>query len=213
MDVRSLDPDTRAFALVGMFLQYWALMEEALREAMAKALGLQMVQAVIVASNIQLRDKIHILKTAVSITQFPDPEERERFTKLLQQIADSAHKRNMVAHDLFFPPADGDGVRFLVFKAKGKFSMPETIWTTDQFGDEFVEISRWTTELERLKERLTFSENLTKFLAATLSEPNPAPSAPGALTLLTHPPPGSHTSETSHATPEKEGETPPNPEQ
>jgi hypothetical protein len=79
-DIYSLDVDTRCSVLVGKFLQKWASMEEAMRTAMQTALGLDTFQSAIVSSNTQLRDKIHILQTLVSMLPFEE-EIRAQFDK------------------------------------------------------------------------------------------------------------------------------------
>ncbi len=123
-DFRSLDPTVHSCALVGNFLALWANMEAKIRDAIAKALGLSDIQSAIVSANIQLRDKVHILRTAVDLSPIRPQSEVSRFKSVLQSILDYAPTRNMMAHDMFGPSEDGSGVEFMVVKAKGKLQFP-----------------------------------------------------------------------------------------
>jgi hypothetical protein len=139
-DIHSLDADTLCAMLVGKFLQKWASMEEAMHTAMQTALGLDTFQSAIVSSNTQLRDKIHILQTLVSMLPFEE-EIRAQFDKTLKAIGKASGNRNMMAHVAFAPSPDGRGVSFSVTKAKrGPPSFPETIWDIGRFETEYAAI-------------------------------------------------------------------------
>ena len=149
-DIRKLDPDTRCLALVGMYLQRWAIMENTLREVMAQILGTGAIYTAIIASNMQLRDKIHTLRTLINMSGILNEAGKKEYDTLLKQIATASSNRNMLAHDLFYPSDDGNGVAFFITKAKGKFDVPATVWSIDQFEAEFLGIERFTESLERL---------------------------------------------------------------
>ncbi|HEV2550353.1 MAG TPA: hypothetical protein VGU20_23780 [Stellaceae bacterium] len=208
-DVRKLDRATRCLALVGMFLQRWALMEDALRGALGKALGLNKIQTAIVASNTQLRDKIHILRTAVEATFFDPASDKDRFKSVLQSIAEAAWKRNMIAHVLFFEPDKGDGVQFFVTKAKGKLDIPETIWDIAKFETEYLEIDHFTDELRLLEERLEYSTKLLSSLTYLSSAPTQGALTQASLADLFHPLPKSRKSGKRRANRKKYDEIPP----
>jgi hypothetical protein len=63
-----------------------AFLEAELRNAIPKALGLDSLQALIVAGNIKLRDMIHIFRTAVEISGIHPEEERQRLKTILQRL-------------------------------------------------------------------------------------------------------------------------------
>ncbi|HEX5453923.1 MAG TPA: hypothetical protein VFX06_09035 [Stellaceae bacterium] len=99
-DFHALDHETRCYALVGFFLQAWALLESQISRAIAKALVLNDLQESVLQKNTQFRDKINILKTLSSLSM---PSDASRLCKLLDSIHDYSHVRNMMAHDLFGP--------------------------------------------------------------------------------------------------------------
>ena len=108
-DFTKLDSETRCFASVGKFLQSWAIMEEEMHEAIAKAFGLEDLQMLVLCKNIQLRDKIHILRAAISLS-FLSKARCDEFDAVLVSLADYSPTRNMFADDLFGPTKDGLGV-------------------------------------------------------------------------------------------------------
>lgn len=140
-DFDSLTPDIRCVALVGQYLQCWSLVEATLNEALRRALTLSYIQSAIVSRNVQLRDKIHILKTIANVIDV----DAKRFTASLDTFSGMAWQRNMAAHDGFVPDQTGDGVRFVVVKAKGKLDFPETTWSTDEFFQKFAELETLDT--------------------------------------------------------------------
>lgn len=180
-DFASLDPETRAVALVGSFLQHWAIMEGAMRSAIEKALNLDSLQGTVVCANISLRDKINLLKTLVNMAFLPDEEGRARAIKLLEGIAGMSANRNMIAHDMFF--AKEGGVSFFVTKAKGKLSFPTVIWTEDDFQAEYAKLRVATAELDRLQHQLSNAELVKALMISRNRQPT------NALFSLAYPPP------------------------
>lgn len=208
---RTLPPHLRAYALVGCFLQHWALMESAMKKAIGKALDIDGPQLSIVAANLQLRDKIHILKTVVSITPIHPPEYRENFTKLLSEIANYSATRNMMAHDVFGATEDGQAVEFHVTKAKGKLSYPETIWAVDDFAAAFEDIADFQRGLDYLTDAIATAALITAAVSAA-TRPQPTPDT-GLLGLLGLPiPPLPTGPDSSPPSPQTDGETPPKPQ-
>jgi hypothetical protein len=68
-EFQDLDPETRAFAMVGQFLQSYAKMEEALHDAIGTALSIDPIKMKILAVNIEFSKKIHILRTLIDISE------------------------------------------------------------------------------------------------------------------------------------------------
>ena len=210
-DFHKLDSDTRAIALVGRFLQSWAFMEEGLHAAIAKALNLNQLQRYIVTANIQLRDKIHILRTLLHYIPINPPSDIERFDKMLEDIAKYSSKRNMMAHNAFGPSENGTAVQFILTQAKGKLEFPPSVWGAKEFGAAFSKINDFTNGLEELQNKIT-SAKVTEALMKALQEPIPAPSGLGLASLL-HPQPQSPQNlDTSEAIPKRDDETPSSPE-
>lgn len=211
-----LDPSLRAQALVGYFLQVFALMESGINDAIGKALGLSPLQTIIVAKNVQFSSKIHILRTALPYTSLSESE-RIEFHKTLGTILNYAPTRNMVAHDLFSPAKGIKGVNFHVTKAKGKLDFPETIWDIEKFQAEAKQLLIWSGEIERLKSAITEKEKAQGLLANALLRWSSLPSyglsgqAPEGLPSLL--PQGLLGSLPPAATPQIDGETPLEPEE
>ena len=103
----------------------------------------------IVTSNIQVADKIHILRTALSISSAGMADITE-LDEILKAIADYKWKRNMIAHTPFGPMEVSDGVSFMrKSQAKGTISYPEEEWTFEDFKRERAQLAKWrTTELK-----------------------------------------------------------------
>jgi len=188
---RSLDPDTKALVLVGQYLQNWALMESLLNTCIAKVLRLDTLQGLIVCKNVQLRDKIHILKTASALEIF-NRAELQPFTAALNHIANISSDRNMIAHDMFNAAEDGDGVVFSVTKAKGTLALVDTRWKVSDFTDRYEDIVRTTSTVMRLADKIpkpTSRNDRPKgglsVLVDALSHPSPLPQSPlGLMTPL-----------------------------
>jgi hypothetical protein len=122
----SLDPEVRAYALIGQFLigqflKRWSDLEQQIHEAIGAALSLDETRRYILCANLQLRGQ-HTSNTSSTIIfstrlkKYTDAE--------LKKICDYTNHRNMVAHVAFEPDPDGKGVVFLLVKAKGEFSRP-----------------------------------------------------------------------------------------
>ena len=172
-DFSTLPPNMRCRALVGYYLQAWALMEWRLNEFISGALRLVSLEATIVTKNIQFRDKIHIAKTLVDLRLHDEPK-CEAYTTMLNSLAGLSPDRNMVAHDMFGP--EGDGVRFYVSKAKGKLSFPNTVWTFDTFVQKTNELRDFNEELTRLLDeipKISLAEQLTKLGVTTQERGSP----------------------------------------
>ena len=109
IDFAALDHETRAVALVGHFLQLWASLDGELVAALAAALKLTGVQGYIVGRNISFQYKIHVLGAVCSISNLEDAD-KEYYKRVLKDINTATWKRNTVAHDLFIPSRENDGV-------------------------------------------------------------------------------------------------------
>lgn len=112
-----------AYKLVGQFMGIWASLESSVNDGVGKLLGMDTLEATIATANMQFRSKIHILKAVVHLrcglsewgkAAIKDIEEADT-------LADTW--RNIVAHNGFVP--HGDGVRFLIVRARGKLDFPK----------------------------------------------------------------------------------------
>lgn len=198
-----LPPPLRTRLLIGTYLQSWSFMETDLNDAIQVALGLNSLQGVIVCKNITLRDKIYILKSIITLNDRKKIYESE--VDALSEIADIAGKeRNMIAHDAFVPDKEGDGVRFLVMKAKGKLVFPDSRWSIADFQEKLQNLDRLSSILQSIAERF---RKKTPDLATLLKEPR------NALFELAYPDPHAHQPQENlglgllQPIPRKDGET------
>jgi hypothetical protein len=148
-DFKSLDPEIRAYALVGQFLKRWSELETRIHEAIGAALGIDETRRYILCANLHLKDKIHVLQSLVHQSSFSS-EVKEETNKELTAILNYT-KRNMIAHDAFDPDPEGDGVVFLPVKARQTFSRPRERWSIAKFEEEGQTISGFSENVTRLK--------------------------------------------------------------
>ena len=144
MDVDPKDKTTQAQVLVGRFLWHFAILESTINTCMGKVLGIEDYQTYIVGKNTQFRDKINILKTAAALAA-----PSSKLPGLLDEAADIAKDRNMVAHEMFAVSDDETGVQFYAVRARGRLSFPEIIWTPAYFQEKYVRIERVWLQIEQ----------------------------------------------------------------
>src|SRR6478672_4856988 len=93
IDFRSLDQRTRAVALVGRYLQLWALMEMAIDDAIAKISKMDNIQNWVLSANIQFHSKINILNTLLDLSKVADREKKKLTDKLNDMAAAGSGER------------------------------------------------------------------------------------------------------------------------
>lgn len=147
--------EERAMAHVGRFLQYWACLEWEINDAIGKSLGLHHLQSAIVTSNTQFRDKIHMLRAALRLSNIGRQKKRHAaLDKMLLKIAKRAAYRNLMAHSVFWGAEDKNGVEFWVVRAKGQLDAPEIVWREAKFGEQIDDLLDWRRELEAVNKNL-----------------------------------------------------------
>jgi|SRR5579871_1234643 len=195
-DFHALDPQTRSVALVGTFLQRWSWLESAINRAIAKSLDLSTLQSAVATSNIQLRDKIHILRTIVNMSISDLLGAKTKADKTLRKIGKLASTRNMMAHNGFAASDDGMGVKFYVTNAKGTFEIPDIVWSIEKFETECAHILRLTDGVNEIAGLLKTSPLLKK-LGEKSPQPMTIPMPSGFLGLLNLPFLANQTSDTN----------------
>jgi hypothetical protein len=123
-----LDPETRAFAMVGQFMQAFALMESALHNAISAALTMDKRKIQILGANIETGKKVKILRTLIDISDTYLVGEKAKIISSLGHITTYLGTRNVVAHCLFEASQDGKGVTFHRVQASGQFSDEPDTW-------------------------------------------------------------------------------------
>jgi hypothetical protein len=152
-DFQKLDPDVRCCVLVALFLQGWAAMELALRDAIGAALKIEEIQLKILCANIRFRDKTDILRTLVDVASSFSAEEKKDAKSKLRKLSRHAMWRNMIAHDPFLADSAGDGVVFGTIKAKGAYDASHTRWSIHRFEGEDRALHAYTDWLDCLAAR------------------------------------------------------------
>lgn len=181
MDFRELVPSVRTVALVGEFLQRWALMESEMNRVIGKALGLNQLQTLIVCRNAQFTAKTHILKTAINYTML-GASSRERYSKIIDAIGAASPTRNMLAHDVFLTSDNTDGVVFHAIKARGELKFPDEDWSVEKFEEWFTKLANWYEEISALgKELAPDTKSLGQLLVDLAQNPPSPPPAGGGL--------------------------------
>ncbi|MEW9808773.1 hypothetical protein ABUE31_22565 [Mesorhizobium sp. ZMM04-5] len=161
----SLEPNVRAYALVGYYLNGFGMMEHALNECIRKALKLDFAQGVIVTRNMQFRSKVNVLRTLINHA-ISDPDEQKRYDKFALAISGMGDERNIVAHDWFGPDETGDGISFFVTKAKGKLGFPDIVWSIEQVDDKHSALLKAAETLKLLQPFFTKSDLVRALLHA-----------------------------------------------
>jgi hypothetical protein len=206
-----LDPLTQSYALVGKFLNLWALVEARIDSLLEVALELTPLQRVIVCNNVPFLNKIHILKTTGDIGALK-PSEKEKISRLLEKVRKFYIKnRNTVAHHLFAPAKTGIGVEFLITKAKGKIEFPNAEWSDKDFDNKFEKMNGFINDLPNLEKKFKRSHSFLTLGAALMKNPPPmqGTSPLASLGLLGTPLPEDHKSDTTPSNQQTDAETPP----
>ena len=112
-------------------MSFWAVLEGELNSSVHKLCGLSGLEAVVATANMGVRDKANTVRTMLYVAHSTDAPKVAENNKIMDRIGERSTDRNLVAHTNFFGHADG--VQFLVIKAKGKFQIPPTIWTVEDF--------------------------------------------------------------------------------
>ena len=123
-------------------------------------------QTFVLSTNVQLRDKIHICKTLTWLSKDLGDAEKVTAKALLNSVRDRTPLRNMMAHDLFWPSSESDGVEFNVIKAKGELSFPDTVWTISKFEEEIAINNDHGERLDALYQRMGPARITREFLAS-----------------------------------------------
>lgn len=119
VDLRAIKQPVQAWALVGIYLQAFAMLEWAVADLMAKLMNLTDTQSSILRTNMPFAQKVMTARTLSSFG-IGDKVLAERAEKALKDLVDThASERNFIAHTMF--GAAENGVQFARVKAKKVF--------------------------------------------------------------------------------------------
>lgn len=128
----AMDPDVRAFALVGAFMGYFALLEAGINSTMSNVLEINGLRAAIVTRNMSFDDKLKTLRALIA-EFIIDKEEAKAFDELAKRAKKCGETRSIVAHTPFYRSAQSDGVEFFATSANSTFRSIDMDWTVDEF--------------------------------------------------------------------------------
>ncbi|PDT50467.1 hypothetical protein CO661_02290 [Sinorhizobium fredii] len=164
----ALDPDMRAFTLVGAFLGYFALLERGVDAALGEVLEVNSIRGAIVARNMSFDDKIKTLRTLVD-RFVTDKTQAKNFDELAKRARNFGATRNVVAHTPFRRSSKSDGVEFFPLSASSTLEYPEMDWPIDEFLRQIDAITETDNALRSLESRMS----LQRVAHALLRGPGP----------------------------------------
>ncbi|MEO6012744.1 MAG: hypothetical protein ABIQ30_04050 [Devosia sp.] len=118
----------RAWAIVGCYVGYFALLETTIARTLAQLLDLDSLAGAIVARNMGMVEKIQAVRTIVNIG-IHRVEEKARIDDLLKRAKKAAEERNIVAHVPFGESTVSNGVEFHTVDARGTFRSSVMDWS------------------------------------------------------------------------------------
>jgi hypothetical protein len=139
------DRGDRAYRLVGKFMSDWAFLEYELNQGIRRLADLGTLETVAITANMQVRDKIHALKTLLNL--FHPEDDAADIDSLMTKIGNMAGDRNTLAHTMFY--GHEKGVELSMTKAKGKLQATSVIWPTKQFAEKGARMAELSVELRR----------------------------------------------------------------
>ena len=147
----AMTPDHRAFALVGGFMGFFALLEAGIDSAIGKMLGVDGIRRAIVGRNMTFDDKIKTIRTLVDV-YLPENSDKQEFDQLALRARKMGQHRNVIAHTPFRGSPKSDGVEFLRVTATSKLEFPEMDWSVDKFIECIDEINQIDNAMRRFEE-------------------------------------------------------------
>jgi hypothetical protein len=151
----------------------------------------------------QLRDKIHTFRTLVSYYNGTS-DWAKAADKTIEKMVKLSGDRNIVAHNPFSPHKSG-GVEFYIYKAKGRFSVPEVVWRIEDFLIKGRAMTDLEADIAEIAEHTIARRNAIKaamaprnallpmtnseHLALLLGQHHQAPETPGSLEPTPEPSP------------------------
>lgn len=171
--IDGMSKEQKAFLAVGEFMFYFSALEFQLNLALRSLLNLGLLEAHLITSNVDVRTKVYIVKTAVDMRPIKHAEWLTDAKSDLEAIIKIAEKRNILAHNNFTPREDG--VEFFYVKAKGKLALPDELWTFEKFDDLQRQMTTLSEAVTEIAKRVTkhVATPLLNAIAETVGNENP----------------------------------------
>jgi hypothetical protein len=125
--------------MVGEFMQTFSFLEDKINRIIKDIADLNTVEGTILIANISFRDKSNSLKTLLNFFLIAE-KDRKIISTIFKKIEKVSTYRNQVAHNMFWASDDGSGLVFGITKSKGDLSMPDIVWTKNDFKNRIGEI-------------------------------------------------------------------------
>ena len=122
------------FALVGEFLWHFGLLENELDTLLEKMMGLELMSALILTSNIDVAKKINLVICGIDF----QPVDRAEAVKDLKKLFSINDDRKIVAHCFFGPSMTLGGVDFHRTTAHSKLKLDFINWSKADFRSKFA---------------------------------------------------------------------------
>jgi hypothetical protein len=171
-----LEPDVRAFTLVGAYMGHFALLEVGINTAIGEVLGIIGVRRAIVGRNMGFDDKIKSLRTLVDF-YITDRGQADKFDTLARRARKCGVLRNIVAHTPFRSSPTSDGVEFFMVSASSKFEYPDMDWSIDDFLKHIADINQVDNDLRSIDSRMSI-QRIAEALMSGLGAPATGSTSP-----------------------------------
>lgn len=147
-----MSSEQKVFLAVGQFVHHFTVMEAALNKGLRALLNLGILEGAIVTSNVDVRTKVYIVKTAINTRPMKEEDWLREARRNLEAVVKMAERRNILAHNPFM--RHENGVEFFYTKAKGDLKLPDEVWTYDEFDRLYAEMERLASAIEEVIERV-----------------------------------------------------------
>lgn len=146
----SLDPDERAFLLVGAYIGHFALLEVGINDAIKTVLKLDTAASLIVTRNMTFDEKIKNLRSLVRFFVH-DKEQSKKFDELAKEARKISELRNLIAHTPFHGSQITDGVSFFVTKASSSLELENLDWSIEEFVERIDHVRQVDNSLREIE--------------------------------------------------------------
>ncbi|MER9674496.1 hypothetical protein [Mesorhizobium sp. M0208] len=162
----TLDPDLRAFTLVGAFMGYFALLEVGINAAIGQVMGIEGARLTIVGRNMGFDEKIKTLRALVDFF-IVGKEQAQKFDALATRARKCGELRNRIAHTPFRQSPKSDGVEFFLVSAAKKLEFPAMDLSIEDFLAHIDDINQIDNDLRSLENKTSLQRVAEALMTAT----------------------------------------------
>src|ERR1043165_1086264 len=122
-----------AHRLVGNFMHHWANLESALNGTIRRILKWANLAMAILSVNLTVAAKIYTARCAISAFGDKGTKWQKAAHRALIEIQELSQDQNVIAHTGFGVSRNKKAVDFYRIKATSQITVPDEIWTPDDF--------------------------------------------------------------------------------